>query len=237
MAVVGGGGKSTLCFELATALRKIGQRVISSTTTKVRQEEAKAHPRLVLLAGASDVKAINKGLDDAGNVFLGHRFLENGKVDGIEPTMADDLFRTSGADHLVIEADGAAGRPLKSPAVHEPVIPASATMVLAVLGLSALFKPMGPDLVFRPALFGELTGLKEGDIMDPVTLVRVFDERAGLFKNAPASARRVAFLNQLDTLGDRQGAFEFGGRLLSKMTFMERVVLGSLKTGEFMRIS
>jgi len=38
VAVVGGGGKSTLCFALAEALGLSGARVISTTTTKVWHE-------------------------------------------------------------------------------------------------------------------------------------------------------------------------------------------------------
>ena len=84
VAVVGGGGKSTLCFALAEALGLSGARVISTTTTKVWHEEAKAYPRRVLYApGGPDLEAIKKGLDEAGNVFVGREFLENGKVEGI----------------------------------------------------------------------------------------------------------------------------------------------------------
>ncbi len=237
VAVVGGGGKSTLCFALAEALGLSGARVISTTTTKVWHEEAKAYPRRVLYApGGPDLEAIKKGLDEAGNVFVGREFLENGKVEGIPSTVADDLFRMPGVDYVIIEADGAAGRPLKTPAAHEPVIPKSVTRVIALMGLEALGKPLGPDTVFRPALFKALTGLEEGDILNPEGLIKAFDGKAGLFKNTPASARRMVFLNQLDIFTDDRAAQDMARCLIETHRFIERVVLGSFRKNEFITI-
>jgi len=237
VAVVGGGGKSTLCFALAEALGLAGARVISSTTTKVRQAEARAFPRRVLYApGGPDLAAVEKGLDETGSVFVAQEFLLNGKVDGIPPAWADDLFRMPGAAYVIIEADGAAGRPLKAPAAHEPVIPGSVTTVIALMGLKVLGEPLGPDTVFRPALFKALTGLEDGDILNPERLVRAFDQKAGLFRNAPVSARKIVFLNQLDRLTDERPAHHLAQLLLTENPFIERVVLGSCQQNTFITI-
>ena len=237
VAVVGGGGKSTLCFALAEALGLTGARVISTTTTKVRQAEANAFPRLVLYASEGpSLDAIKKGLDEAGNVFVGQEFLGNGKVDGISSTLADDLFSMPEVEYVITEADGAAGRPLKAPAAHEPMIPGSVTTVIALMGLKALGKPLGPDMVFRPALFKALTGLEEGDILNAERLARAFDGRMGLFKNTPDSARRMVFLNQLDMLPDDRAARDLARQLISTEPLIERVILGSFRKDVFIRI-
>ena len=235
VAVVGGGGKSTLCFALAKALMQGGAKVISSTTTKVRQAEAGAYPHLLVPAPhGPDLEAVERALDESGNVFVGQAFLENGKIEGISAAMADDFFTLPYVGHVIIEADGAAGRPLKAPAPYEPVIPESVTVVIAVMGLSALGKTMGPKLVFRTELFEALTGLNEGDILDAKGVAKAFDETAGLFKNAPARARRMVFLNQMDMLSDGLAARHLAHLLLSEQPAIERVVLGSLQKNEFM---
>ena len=237
LAVVGGGGKSTLCLALAEALKLAGAKVISSTTTKVWREEAQAFPRVVLCPpGGPGPDVVKKSLRESGSVFVGREFLENGKVDGIPWAMADALFRAPWVEYVILEADGAAGRPLKAPAAHEPVIPPSVTGVIAVMGLKALGKPLGPDIVFRTALFKKLTGLEEGDILNPERLARAFDEQAGLFKNAPVSARRVVFLNQLDLLPDDRAARDLARHLMAMQPSIERVVLGSFREKEFMAI-
>ena len=92
------------------------------------------------------------------------------------------------------------------------------------------------DMVFRPALFKALTGLKEGDILNPKGLVRAFDGKAGLFKNTPASARRIVFLNQLDIFPDDRAAQDMARRLIETHRFIERVVLGSFRKNEFISI-
>lgn len=237
VAVVGGGGKSTLCLALAEALVKDGAKVVSSTTTKVRETETTAYPRLLLFSfGEVEEDSVSAELDDAENVFVGRQFIENDKIEGISAAEADRLFSLAEADYLVIEADGAAGLPLKTPAAHEPVIPGSSTMVIAVMGLSALDKPVGPESVFRQERFTALTGINPGETISPRKLVNAFDETAGLFKNAPPAARRVAFLNQLDTVSDHQTAFDLARSALKKHSFIERVVLGSLQRDEFITL-
>ena len=237
VALVGGGGKSTLSLKMSEALVKDGARVVSSTTTKVRETEATAYPRLLLFSfGEVEQDSVSAELDDVENVFVARAFLENGKVDGIPPAWADDLFRMPGASYVIIEADGAAGRPLKAPAAHEPVIPESVTTVIALMGLKVLGEPLGPDTVFRPALFKALTGLKDGDILNPERLVRAFDQKAGLFRNAPVSARKIVFLNQLDRLTDERPAHHLAQLLLTENPFIERVVLGSCQQNTFITI-
>jgi len=237
LAVVGGGGKSTLCLALATVLRQNGAKVISTTTTKVWRKEANAFPRvLLLLPDGQGLEAVRKGVRQVGNIFVGREFLENGKVDGIPMPLADDLFRETSVEYVIIEADGAAGRPVKTPAAHEPVIPESVTGVIAVMGLGALGKPLGPDIVFRLDLFKALTGLEEGGILDSEGLARAFDVRAGLFKNTPVSARQIAFLNQLDNLPDENAACELAQRLIRTQPSIERVVMASLRNKKFITI-
>ncbi len=237
LAVVGGGGKTTLCFALAKALSLAGARVVSTTTTKVWRDEAYAFPcRVFCSPGGSGLEAVKKGLNGAGNVFVGRELLENGKVAGIPRAMADDLFREPWVEYVILEADGAGGRPVKAPAAHEPVIPESVTSVIAVMGLGALGKPLGPDIVFRTALFKALTGLAEGDILNPERLARVFDKQAGLFKNGPVSARKIVFLNQLDMLTGDGAARELAQCLMAMHPSIERVILGSFRKKEFIAI-
>jgi probable selenium-dependent hydroxylase accessory protein YqeC len=148
--------------------------------------------------------------------------------------MADSFFKDLQVDYLVIEADGAAGRPVKAPAEHEPVIPSSATMVIAVIGLEAMGRPLDPEIVFRPGLFREISGLDNGEDITPAALARVFQSPNGLFKGAPDSARRIAFLNKLDLL-----ASEEKGRTLARLLLrdpyapVERVVMGSIEKRVF----
>jgi probable selenium-dependent hydroxylase accessory protein YqeC len=230
VAVVGGGGKTTLCFALARELSGAGKKVITTTTTKVWHSEANRSPCVVFChSGPAFCVSVKEGLRRAGHVFVAQRPLESGKVEGISPSMADSLFQDLQLDYLIAEADGAEGRPLKAPAAHEPVIPSSATVMIAMMGIEAIGRPLGPEIVFRAELFRKIAGLGDGEILNPALLARAFQAPTGSFKGAPDSARRIAFLNKLDLVPDGQDARTLAGLLLrGPHAPAERVVIGSL---------
>jgi probable selenium-dependent hydroxylase accessory protein YqeC len=164
---------------------------------------------------------------------LGQEVLENGKVRGIPPEMADDLFASEKTDYILVEADGAAERPVKAPAEKEPVVPESVTRVIAVMGLEVLGRPLEPDLVFRPERVSRVTGLQPGDLMSPAALARLFLHDEGLFKCSPPLAVRTVFLNKLDRLSGEHDARALSqGILSSPGAAVDRVVMGSLKESE-----
>jgi probable selenium-dependent hydroxylase accessory protein YqeC len=235
MALVGAGGKTALMFALASELRRKGKHLITSTTTKVWHEQALQAPRVIFAdTDPSWVEKLKTELATAGHVFLGRHVLESGKVKGIEPSLLDRLFQELKVDYLLVEADGSAGCPVKAPAPHEPVIPGSATEVVALLGLEAIGRKLGPEIAFRHDLVKSITGLRDGEELTAPALSRLFMHPSGLFKGSPASAKRVVFLNKLDLLPDDREALVLAGLILSdERTQVGRVVIGSLKKGMY----
>jgi len=235
IAIVGGGGKTSLCFALAEELLQAGTRVITTTTTKVWHRETNRAPcRVFCPSGSPSYEDLKEGLKRERHVFVGQGLLESGKVEGITRAMADSFFQDLQVDYLIIEADGAAGRPVKAPAAHEPVIPSSATMVIAVIGLEAMGRPLDPEIVFRPGLFREITGLEDGETITPAALARVFQSPNGLFKGTPDAARRIAFLNKLDLLASEEEGKTLAQLLLrDPQSPVERVVMGSIEKRVF----
>jgi probable selenium-dependent hydroxylase accessory protein YqeC len=235
VALVGGGGKTTLMFALAEELRRNGKRVITSTTTKVLHKEAMQYEK-VLLVG-DEVQWRNKtgeGLGREGTVFVGRSILDSGKVEGINPSLADEVYGDSEVYYLVVEADGSAGHPLKAPAEHEPVIPSSVTMVVAMMGLEAMGARLDEATAFRVEQVKNVTELHTGDILTPGALAKVFLHPAGVFKGTPEHARRVVFLNKADLIRDERNATELADILLADpLKAIDRVVIGSLKKGVY----
>jgi probable selenium-dependent hydroxylase accessory protein YqeC len=173
---------------------------------------------------------LREALKTHGHGFLGHSLLESGKVQGIDPSLADELYEDKGVDYLIVEADGSAGRPVKAPAEHEPVIPDSATRVVGMLGLEALGRELSPEIVFRVDLFCKMAKIRDRERLTAPVLSRLFLRPEGLFKGAPTSAKRVAFLNKLDLRPDEQGARNLSDLILKgRDGRVNRVVMGSLK--------
>ena len=231
MALVGGGGKTRLMFVLAEELRQAKKRVITSTTTKIWHTQAR-HSSYVGLVQSHPTwrDELSKELKAHGHGFLGHSLLESGKVQGINPSLADALYQDREVDYLIVEADGSAGRPVKAPAPYEPVIPPSATKVVGMMGLEALGEELSSEFVFRVDLFSKLTGLTVGQRLTPSVLCHLFFHPEGLFKGTPVSAKRIAFLNKLDLRSDEQEARHMADLILGEGdSQVDRVVIGSIE--------
>jgi molybdenum cofactor cytidylyltransferase len=100
---------------------------------------------------------------------------------------------------LLIEADGARGKPLKAPGGHEPPIPEFVDLVVQVAGLSGLGNPIDDQHIHRPATYSKLSELNPGDKVTIDAMAKVLLHPAGGMKNIPEVARRVVLLNQADT--------------------------------------
>ena len=238
LALVGGGGKTSLMFALAEELSRQKRKIVTSTTTKIWHQEAQSSSCIIFTQSSSAwMDNLMEGLKIHGHVFLTQNLLDSGKVKGISSSLADDLYQDQGIDYMLVEADGSAGHPVKAHAEHEPVIPTSVTKVVAMLGLEALGKQMGPETVFRVDSFRKLTGLKPGQKLTTPVLAKLFLDPGGLFKGTPPSAKRVVFLNKLDLLSEERGTMELVNLIIDDPeNQIDRVVMGSVKRGIY-RIS
>lgn len=129
-AVIGGGGKTTLISTLAEELREEGT-VIVCTSTHIR-----VPGQYPLVTGGGDELA--EALRIHGAVCAGTP-AGGGKLTA-PPLSFEKLAEL--ADHVLVEADGSKGLPLKRHASHEPVIPANAGRVVLVVGADGFNKPV-----------------------------------------------------------------------------------------------
>ncbi|PKN25651.1 MAG: putative selenium-dependent hydroxylase accessory protein YqeC [Deltaproteobacteria bacterium HGW-Deltaproteobacteria-21] len=230
IALVGAGGKTTLLLALARELAAAGEKVVAGTTTKVWLSEASQFETVRLIDPDPFWREnLSRDLEKGRAVFLGQRSLESGKVEGVDPALLDGVFVEENADYVVVEADGSAGHPVKAPLTHEPVIPCSATMVLAVIGLEALGSPLTPDVVFRADVFEKITRTGRGEAITSRCLYRLIGHPEGSFKGSPESSRKVVFLNKTDVAPDREEIEELTRLILTGGDLqVERVLVGSL---------
>ena len=201
ISIVGGGGKTSLMFHLARQLAYSGKRVLTTTTTKILIPSAEQTETLLISQDPQIILRQAKAHEGAGvHISAASAYLpQAGKLNGFPPE-AIRTFEHSGLfDWVVVEADGAARRPLKAPAGHEPVIPDNTTIVVALAGLEVLGRPLGEETVFRSVLAGELMQLSQGETITVSALARLLVHPAGAFKGAPAKARRFIFLNKADS--------------------------------------
>jgi probable selenium-dependent hydroxylase accessory protein YqeC len=191
VSFAGSGGKSSLIDFVARRARREGKTVVVTTTTKIYARE----PFFTLEENGLPAGSIE------GYVRVG-KTLADGKLTAVS---FEDV-RELGArfDLVLIEADGAKGRPLKYPAFHEPVIPPFSESVIVVSGLGGFGGRVDQE-VFRWELLGKATGI-EGD--SPVTkdvFLRLFSDD-GYLKGVDRTRCRI-ILNQYDCVMPRRAAF------------------------------
>lgn len=206
VSIVGGGGKTTTAFRLAREVVASGQRAVLTTTTRVAAHQLEAAPAAVLAGdGALPLAALEAALDAHGWCLLaGTERLYNEKQAGISPGMVDALAAAGarlGVATIVVEADGSRTLPVKAPAAHEPVVPASTTHLLALLGLEAVGAPLDEAHAHRPALIRALLGLPADAParLTPAQAAHLLAHPLGGAKGRPPAARLVALLNKADT--------------------------------------
>lgn len=209
VSIVGGGGKTSSLFALARSFSDSGMRVLVTATTRIlypelgSEREGRGFAPILLLADPLSRESLDS-LGSAGRrAILGSR-RDGSKLIGVLPEAVDafaGLF-----DLILVEADGSRRLPIKAPASHEPVIPASSSAVIGVIGLDALGAPMDEATVYMPELFGPLVGCARGEAIAPIHLARLVASPMGLFKGVSAGSRRVVLLNKADAVPEESVA-------------------------------
>ncbi len=233
ISLVGAGGKTSLMFKLAHELSKTGGSVLTTTTTKIFEPQADQSSCVIVF------DSVTRLIDRARDLIDQHRHItmararlpDTGKLIGLLPSAIDTLWDSNLFRWIIVEADGAAGRPLKAPADHEPVIPDCTNCLVGLAGLNGIGRTLTDQWVFRPERFA---GLSEAVMESRVTetaVAEVITHKNGLFKNAPDRAARIVFLNQADS-PDNYAAGQRITRILTHKsdTGLQRVVIGQTRT-------
>lgn len=183
--LIGAGGKTTLMVRLAAAWAARDQRVLCTTTTRIWPPGA--DQRLDLRVN-SLVPLVADLRQRPGSVVTAVRCILDGKCHGFAPDEA--LSLAAETDHLVVEADGSAGRPVKAHAPYEPVLAASASCVVALVGSWCVGAPLDAQHVHRPDRFAALTGRRLGSSVTAADVATVILSEQGWLRAVP---RKAAF--------------------------------------------
>lgn len=188
VALVGGGGKTTLGHRLVREAAAAGLRAIFTVTTRILPPDL---PPDQWVAGPA---------------------LPDGKLTGISAPDVDALRRRY--DLVVVEADGSAGLPLKFPLAHEPVIPPCTTVVVPVAGASVIGRPLNADWVHRADAAASFA--RRGGPVTATLVARILWHPDAATRGRPATARVVPVINQADSL-ERLAAARAVGRALLRL--------------------
>lgn len=188
ICLVGGGGKTTVMYELAAAWAACGRRVLVLTSTHIL--------RPVDGSFAADVPAVQNLWQQRRYAVIGTPELATGKLTLPPQSVYEELKLQ--ADVILCEADGSRHHPCKVPAEHEPVLWPDSDIVLAVAGMDALGRPLA-QACQRSQLAAELLGCGAEKILDEQMLAALLLSEQGSRKNVGTRTYYIV-LNKCDLL-------------------------------------
>ena len=222
VAIVGGGGKSSLMFALG---RELPGRVVMTTTTRIFAAQ---------MGLAAEVRALTDAdwpqrLAASAASFLLVGGVEGERAVGVPPELPAELLGRPDVDWVVVEAAGSRLRPLKAPGEHEPVVPDGTGLLVVVAGVDALAGPVR-EVAHRPERVSAITGVAPEAALTPRALARLLASPDGGLKSAPASARVAVMINKVESAAQRAVASRVA-RAVLREPVVERVVFGALEGG------
>ena len=231
ISLVGGGGKTTLMFALAQELAAAGESVITTTTTKILKPSSAETPLLLVETGEEKLlRLFLQNMDKYRHITLASEVLPPRKLNGVSPELVVKLAELNTVSCIIVEADGAARRPLKAPSPHEPVIPHNTSLVIPVVGIDALGCKLTEETVFRSEIVSRLTGLSMGRTVSAETIALLITHLHGITKGSPTDARIVPLVNKVDLSDGLARGRELASKILDKgHPQIERVVLGQVQ--------
>ena len=188
ICLVGGGGKTTVMYELAAPWAACGRKVLALTSTHILQPADGSF--------AADAAAVHNLWQQRRYAVIGTPEFATGKLT-LPPQSVYEALKPQ-ADVILCEADGSRHHPCKVPAAHEPVLLPDSDIVLAVAGMDALCRPLA-QACQRPQLAAELLGCGAEKILDAQMLTVLLLSEQGARKNVGERAYYIV-LNKCDLL-------------------------------------
>jgi len=231
ISLVGAGGKTALMFRLARDLVAEGKKVVTTTTTKIFEPSSGETAFLIVNRDEEKLKqSVFNHLEKYKHITIASERLGLGKLKGVSSSLLNDLWSLQEIDYLIIEADGASGRPIKAPREGEPVIPSNTTLVVAILGVDGIGIELREGNAFQAERISKITGIPIGGKVTDEAMAVLMTDPGGIFKEAPPLSRVIAFLNKVDIPDGVTKAKRVAQKILEKKhPRIERIVLGQLR--------
>ncbi len=234
ISLVGGGGKTTLMFALARELASREKSVITTTTTKILEPSSAETPLLLLGADEEQmVRTLLRNVDKYRHITLASERLSSGKLRGVSSELVVKLAELNEVSHIIVEADGAAGKSLKAPSPAEPVIPHNTSLVIPVVGIDAVGCRLSEEDVFRPEIVSRLLRLPLGEVISAEAIAFLITHPQGIIRGSPAQARIIPFINKVDLPEGLSKGRDLARKILAmRYPRIEQVILGQARLPE-----
>lgn len=229
ISLVGGGGKTTIMYELAAIVAEQGRRAVCLTTTHIWQPELniaaieQAPWPLRQPVYAADWQQVEHLWHLGHYAVIGAGEAGSGKLVAPCDVLLDKAL--ADCDVALIEADGSKQMPCKLPREGEPVLLNASDIVIAVAGLDALGKSL-EEACFRWQLGREIFTTSCNSLMDEAKLAQILLSDKGSRKCVGTREYYIA-LNKCDLVTEEQ-ALSLKSLLVAQGMDSERIWLRNI---------
>jgi probable selenium-dependent hydroxylase accessory protein YqeC len=236
VSIMGAGGKSTLMNRLADELIVLGRTAILTSTTNYHRPKSLQAEQILLTRDVADWPDRLQLLARRWNrLVILHHDLGADMVKGVDVATVREIHEHVPEAVVIVKTDGARKRWFKAPNRSEPVIPPWTQLCITVVNRAVLGKPLADDLVHRPELVAELTGVPLGGAITPSVVGTVLSHPQTYAAKIPAAATRVVYISHVRSPTDLAQAEAIAAAL--DRAAVHHVLAGDTLTGTFYEIT
>ena len=229
ISVVGAGGKKTILYALARALR--GRVALSSSSHMAAYDTVVVDEVVSLRGGGPGLPVPTSGRI----VTFGGEAESAGRIHGLSLSQIAQLVADPSFDYVLIKADGARSRWIKAPAAYEPIVPPGTDRVLYLISAQVIGAPLDERIAHRVERLAAVCGTQAGAPLTVEHLATLLASEAGALQGI-GQAELLPVINMVDNNALAAQARAVACRALSKTTRFERVVLANMQAARVIDI-
>ncbi|MBK9122562.1 MAG: putative selenium-dependent hydroxylase accessory protein YqeC [Chloroflexi bacterium] len=232
VSLIGAGGKTSLLVGIGYELAEAGWRVLAAATVPVPEEQLSLFP--AALHAETDPATVSRTLSEVRFVVL-HGGIVRKRALAVDPGLLDALLDRIDSDVMLVEADTAAGLPLKAPHNGEPQLPKATTLVIPVASFAAVGQALNDENVYNAQAMIDRCGFPLNGSIRPSWIAQVIrDEQLGM-SGVPRGVRTIAFFNQTPMTPYNRVRARIAAKIALRHSTLHAVALGEVRGHEPVR--
>ncbi|MFQ6677466.1 MAG: selenium cofactor biosynthesis protein YqeC [Fidelibacterota bacterium] len=192
IALLGGGGKTSLMFQLGDEFAHQNKHTLLTSITKAGPPQNVP----MTLIGANGNISLPQLFDLQNPIYLLSEQIEENKYKGISPAQLESFLPE--ADVTIFECDGSRNLPLKAHSEWDPMVPDFASCVIIIIGADVIHSKISEGKIHRPELFKSLWHIDNTTTIDVELVSEIVTNHKGYLSKIPEPVSKIYFVNKAD---------------------------------------
>ncbi|MEE8437407.1 MAG: selenium cofactor biosynthesis protein YqeC [Candidatus Neomarinimicrobiota bacterium] len=192
ICLLGGGGKTTLAYQLGRELSEFYEQVLITSLVK-----AGPSPEIPIQFIGPDTEIdLNPFFKYHNPAYLLKEKLTDQKFQGISVGQLNAFQPQVGLS--IVECDGARSRPLKAHNKRDIILPALATIAVILIGAEVINSKIRDGHLHRAELFKQKWNLNDSAVLSIDLITRLVTEKKGYLEKTPHTVEKIYFINKAE---------------------------------------